>query len=315
MDKQTVLVGVDIGGTNTEVGFVDESGNVVKSTSFATNAHDVAQKFLHKLKSTIDEECARLSDRYVCRGIGIAAPNVNYLNGTIEAPANLNWGTVNLVEILGDDYEQPIRIINDANAAALGEMGFGLAQDMKNFIVITLGTGLGSGIVINGEILHGSSGMAGELGHTTVVVDGRQCGCGKTGCLEAYVSANGIRRTTIELMSQMPYDGVLATVSFDKLTAKMVSDAAHKADPLALAVLERTGSILGRKLADVVACLDPEAFILMGGVVNTGELLLEPIRRHFECHLLPVFRGKVAMLSSEMPAGRPAILGATMLLK
>ncbi|MFQ5649111.1 MAG: ROK family protein [bacterium] len=312
--KEAFFIGVDIGGTNTELGFVDTTGHIFAQRSFATDVHETASSFVAQLEEVVEQECAKLSKERVCKGIGIAAPNVNYLQGTIESPANLKWGTINLVALLQQHYKLPIRIINDANAAALGEMRFGLAKEMKSFVVITLGTGLGGGIVINREILNGSNGLAGELGHMTAVVGGRQCACGRFGCLETYVSANGIRRTAIELMSSRLYDSELCGISFDSLTAKMISDAAHKQDALALEVLAFTGKVLGRKLADVAACLDPEAFILMGGVANTGDLMLKPTRKSFEGYLMPVYKGKIPILLSKMQKGHPAILGATTLV-
>ncbi len=315
MGKTELFIGVDIGGTNTEVGFVDISGKMVHCTSFSTSAQEVASQFVNRLGNVIHEGVGHLEERYVCKGVGIAAPNANNFHGTIECPVNLGWGTVNLVELLGERVTVPIRVINDANAAALGEMEFGAAKGMRNFVVITLGTGLGSGIVIHGEILNGAHGLAGELGHTMVVAGGRDCGCGKTGCLETYVSANGIRRTALVLMGRKFYKSELTKVSFAEMTAKAISDAALAGDQLALDVLEQTGKVLGRKLADVVAFCDPEAFVIMGGVANAGELLLEPTRRYCIGNLLPAHKGRVCILQSKMKPGEPAVLGAAMLMK
>lgn len=314
MNRNVCWAGVDIGGTNTEVGFLDSSGNFLLQAGFPTNAEGSPQKFVDKLRDVLDSNQAQLTHSHEFRGIGLAAPNVNYVSGLIESPVNFDWGTINLVDLLAQHYDIPIRIMKDANAAALGEMKYGLAQGMKNFVVITLGTGLGSGIVVNGELVHGANGLAGEIGHTVAINNGRRCACGRQGCLETYTSANGLRRTTLELMSTKSYNSELREISFNDLTAKMISDAAGEGDQLALAVLDFTAQILGRKLADVVAFLDPEAFIVMGGVARTGDLLLAPTREYFEAHLLTMYKGKVSILRSNMKDGQAAILGAATLV-
>jgi glucokinase len=314
MKNNTYWVGVDIGGTNTKVGFIDRFGNFLIQLDFRTNADAPPKKFVEKLRQILDSSQSRIDKSLKIGGIGLAAPNVNYLSGLIEAPVNFEWGTIDLVKLLKRHYDLPIRIIKDSNAAALGEMTHGLAKNMKNFIVITLGTGLGSGIVVNGEIVNGANGLAGEIGHTVAVDNGRHCACGRQGCLEAYVSANGICKTAIEMLSDKSYHSVLHNMNVNQLTAKVISEAAADGDELALQTLDFTAQILGRMLTDITAILNPEAFIITGGVANTGDLLLAPTRKYFESHLLPMYNGKIAILNSNMRDGQAAILGAASLV-
>lgn len=314
MNNSDIYLGIDIGGTNTTLGFVDKSGDCKIEASFATQDHKDISKFISHLVEIIKENFKKISDNYICKGMGIAAPHVNFLNGAIKASANLNWGDVNLVELLKPHFNFPIAIINDANAAALGEMAYGAAKEMKNFVVITIGTGFGSGLVINRNILNGANGLAGELGHTNAVTNGRKCACGKLGCLESYVSANGLRQTAFELMRDQNFKSDLYKVDFQNLTSKMISEYANKKDELALAVFEFTGKILGARLADLVAWFDPEAIIMTGGVVKAGELLLVPTRKYFEENLLKNFKGKVHILKSELEDSHPAIFGASLLV-
>lgn len=314
MNKKTYWVGVDIGGTNTKVGFVDGSGNFLEHLNFQTNADEPVQLFVEKLKQTLNVYQSRINDINEVGGIGLAAPNVNYVTGLVEAPVNFKWGTIDLVKLLAQYYNVPIRIIKDSNAAALGEMRYGLAKDMKNFIVITIGTGLGSGIVVNGELIHGAHGLAGEIGHTTAIHYGRHCTCGQEGCLEAYVSAAGICRTAIEMLKDNSHTSALNSVNPKKITVKVISEAAASGDDLAFRTLDFTAQILGRKLADIVAILNPEAFIITGGVANIGDLLLTPTREYFENQLMPMYKGKITILRSNMSNGQAAILGAVSLV-
>jgi len=315
MHKKNVIVGVDVGGTNTGIGFVDTEGRCLLDISLRTREYKTAPDFVSHLVGVVEERFAQMLDEWTLTGIGIAAPYANHLKGTIEAPANLKWGEVDLAGLLRRHYDCPIAIINDANAAALGEMAYGAARGMQSFILITLGTGLGSGIVIAGEILSGAHGLAGEIGHTIAVTGGRACSCGKRGCLEAYVSARGIQRTAADLLAANSVESSLASLNISKLDVEVIAAAAHEKDALALKVFELTGEVLGRHLADVVACLDPEAIILFGGIVNAGEVLLEPTHRHFEANLLSAHKGKVPILKSALQNGRAAILGASLMVR
>lgn len=314
MVKTDVTLGVDIGGTNTVFGYVDRSGRCVADSLMPTNAHEPSERFFTRLHNAAEELFEPIADQCTLKGIGIGAPNANYYKGTIEEPPNLNWGFVDVISTMKKYYHVPIALTNDANAAALGEMLFGAAKGMKDFIVITLGTGLGSGIVANGAMIYGSDGFAGEIGHTTVNPDGRVCGCGRQGCLETYASASGIRRTVLELLCTETVESELREIAFNDLTAEMVSEAARHGDPIACKAFEITGEILGLKLADAVEHLSPEAIVLFGGLAKAGDLLFEPTRRSLEKHLLNIFRNKVKILPSGLTGGNSAVLGASALI-
>jgi glucokinase len=309
-----VALGIDIGGTNTAFGFVDKSGKCVKVSSIPTNSNEPAPVLFNRLHEGIEEIYREISVEYKLIGIGIGAPNANYFKGTVEQPPNLNWGVVNILEILKQYYDLPSAITNDANAAAIGEMQFGAARGMKDFVVITLGTGLGSGIVVNGKLVYGADSFAGEIGHTIVDPNGRECGCGRNGCLEAYASATGIKRTVYELIATTNTPSGLRDISFNQLTAKDISTAADKGDKLALAAFDYTAKTLGLKLADTVAHISPEAIILFGGLALAGDLILLPTKAYMEKYLLPVFRDKVKILPSGLPGGNAAVLGAAALI-
>jgi glucokinase len=312
--RSEVTVGIDIGGTNTVLGFVDGQGTCMAESSIPTLAHEDAESLVARLTVKIREMYAPLSDACVILGIGIGAPNANYYRGTVENPPNLSWkGVTPLAAFFTERFDIPVVVTNDANAAALGEMRFGAARGMRDFIVITLGTGLGSGIVANGELVYGADGFAGEIGHSIVDPQGRWCGCGKRGCLETYASATGICRTVFELLCNMRDESELRDVSYRELTAKRVTEAARKGDAIALAAFDYTGRILGMKLADSVAHTSPEAIILFGGLAHAGDLLFAPTRRSMEEHLLGIFKGKVKLLPSSLPAGNTAVLGAAAL--
>ncbi|MEO8167981.1 MAG: ROK family protein [bacterium] len=309
-----VVIGVDIGGTNTALGFVDESGNCLVETSFPTNAREPADVFVPRLHEQI-ERLNKSVPGIILKGIGIGAPNGNYYRGTVENTPNLSWkGVVPLAAMVNELYNVPVAITNDANAAALGEMKFGAAKGMKDFIVITLGTGLGSGIVVNGEVVYGSTGFAGEIGHTIVDPNGRQCGCGRKGCLETYASATGIRTTVKELLGKSDRQSELRNIPAEDLSAKQIADAAQRGDALAREAFEFTGKILGFKLADSVAHTSPEAIILFGGLAAAGELIFEPTRRHLESNLLNIFQGTVKLLPSQLQERNAAVLGASALV-
>ena len=309
------VVGVDIGGTNTVVGAVNREGELLMEQSLPTRPHEEPEKLVARIYEKIEWLRHELTVARQLRGIGIGAPNGNYYRGTVEDPPNLSWkGVVDIVGLFNKYYQVPIAITNDANAAALGEMLFGAAKGMKDFIVITLGTGVGSGIVANGQLIYGADGFAGEIGHTIYDPGGRQCGCGRRGCLETYASAGGICRTVLELLSQRKEPSELRRYSFEQLNAELITEAAKKGDPIALEAFEYTGHVLGYKLADSVAHTSPEAIILFGGLANAGNLIFDPTKRHLEKNLLPIFRNKIKLLPSGVKRANPAVLGASALI-
>lgn len=309
-EKQKIVAGVDIGGTNTVFGIVDANNKIIFENSFETKPEEGVDSFINRLAHNIKSDCSKLENKYTLSGIGLAAPSANYLNGMIESPANLKWGNVNLIEMMKKYFDLPIVILNDANAAAVGEHTFGAGRGMKNFIVLTLGTGLGSGIFINGELLHGENGLAGELGHTIVDSNGRKCSCGRNGCLETYVSANGIKRSVSYFLCHSNEKSALRNISFNELTSKKISELANTNDPIALKVFEYTGEVLGKALANTVTFFNPEAIIMFGGLADADNLLLAPTSFYFEKYLLNIYKGKVQILKSELQNGRAAVLGA-----
>lgn len=314
MSKLKVVLGIDIGGTNTKFGYVDREGNCLAGTSLATEAQQPAGQFFSRLQENAKSLLETVTGECELAGIGIGAPNANFYKCTIENPPNLKWGRVDVKAEMGRYFDVPLAITNDANAAALGELLFGAALGMKDFILITLGTGLGSGIVSNGELVYGHDGFAGEIGHTVVDPNGRRCGCGKLGCLETYVSATGICRTVLELSCHSTTPSELRYFSAAELSSELVYQAALRGDPLALEAFDFTGRILGVKLADSVAHLSPEAIFFFGGLANAGDLLFNPTRQSMEEQLFPVFRNKVKLLPSRLTERNPAILGAGALI-
>jgi glucokinase len=313
MDRFKIAVGVDIGGTNTVFGFVDEIGNCLYESSIPTNPSDGAESLFLRIFEKIDESFSILN-KYDLIGIGIGAPNANYYKGTIEQPPNLGWGIVNVVDLVKKYSNVPVAITNDANAAAIGEMVFGAAKGMKNFIVITLGTGLGSGIVVNGELVYGADGFAGEIGHMIYDINGRECGCGRRGCLETYASASGIKRTVFELLAENNSPSILREFTFNSLTSKDIYNAALKGDQIAIEAFDRTAKILGAELADVVACFSPEAIILFGGLANAGNLIFQSTKQYMESFMLNIFKDKVMLIPSGLPNGNSAVLGSAALI-
>ena len=314
MRTDNFVIGIDIGGTTTSFGFVDRNGSLICDTALDTQPDQPAHDLVSRLCDGIEKLRSTLLPQSTLSAIGIGAPNANYLLGTVENPPNLGWGaTTNLVELFRQRYDLPIAITNDANAAAIGELLFGGARGMKHAIVITLGTGLGSGIIVNGELLYGADGFAGELGHTVVDPAGRQCACGKQGCLETYVSATGICRTVSELLGQRRDQSRLRGVNFNELTSKQIYEAACDNDPIALEAFQITARILGMKLADAVAHTSPEAIFLSGGLAAAGDLLVAPAQRYLDEFLFNPYKGKVKLLRSELPEGSGAILGAAAL--
>ncbi|GAA4851717.1 ROK family protein [Algivirga pacifica] len=310
-----VTIGIDIGGTNTKIGIVDREGSCLVYKSIETAADQPVEVFLSLLFKAIEDLKETLTEPHDIKAVGIGAPNGNYYAGTIEKAANLKgWGDyVPLANIISERLGIPVSLTNDANAAALGEMKYGVAKGMKNFIVITLGTGLGSGIIVNGDLLYGHDGFAGEFGHINVVPNGRQCGCGSKGCLETYVSATGLVRNMIELIAENNGGSHLDQYNFHTISSKMIFDAAEDGDPIAAQAFEMTGEILGKALADAIAIFSPEAIILFGGMASSGDRIMEPTRRAMEEHTIRVFKGKTKLLISDLKGDNTAILGASAL--
>ncbi len=304
-------IGIDIGGTNTKLGVVDEKGSVVKRHEFKTTDYGSFSTYVEGLLRAIEFVTAATDGQ--CQGIGIGAPNSNYYTGTIDCAPNLPFGdSAPMVETLRTalGYKH-IYITNDANAAAMGEKIYGGGRNLDHFIVITLGTGLGAGIIVDGKLLYGADGLAGELGHVKINANGRVCGCGGRGCLETYCSATGIKRTFLEMVSKYNGQSTIANVPWDELDARVIEDAAKEGDIPALETYKVTGNLLGRALSDFVHFSRPSAIFLFGGPVKSGDLLLEPTRASLEHNLMPIFKGKIKVLPSELPQADAAILGAS----
>lgn len=316
MDKPYVI-GVDLGGQTAKFGIVDARGNVLKQTAIRSNTQNTPDEFINDLAEGIKKLIANEYDINQIRGIGVGAPNGNYYTGCIENAANLTWAknqVVHFAEMLTNHIGIPVALTNDANAAAVGEMTYGVARGMKNFIMITLGTGVGSGIVINGNVVYGHDGFAGELGHTCAVRNnGRICGCGKTGCLEAYASAMGVARTAREIIELTDRKTTLRNIPAENITSKDVFDAAIDGDQVAQDIFAFTGRMLGEKFADFVAFSAPEAIILFGGLTKAGDLIYKPIVESMNLNLLPIWRGKIKVLFSTLKESDAAILGASAL--
>ncbi len=312
--RKEITLGIDIGGTNTAFGLVDRDGVCVAISKIPTRGDEPAERLFERIFSAFNQLWEDKKEGYELRGIGIGAPNGNYFSGCVENPPNLSWDRANMVELSQKYYDLPVKVTNDANAAALGEMLFGAAKTMKNFIEITLGTGLGSGIVVNGQVVYGNDGNAGEMGHIIAVHEGRLCNCGRRGCLETYASASGIRRTVEEMLDKSERSSLLRNLPAGSLTSKEIARAAAKGDALALEAFQFTAEILGRTLADAVAILSPEAIILFGGLAQAGELLFAPLRKAYEENVLNIFSGKVKILPSGLDADQAAILGAGALI-
>ena len=313
MDKPYVI-GVDLGGTNTVFGIVDARGNVVVNASIKTAVHNEIELYLDDLVVGLNMLIEQVGGKDKIRGIGVGAPNGNYFNGSIEFAPNLPWkGKIPLAQMLQERIGIPVALTNDANAAAIGEMTYGAARGMKDFIVITLGTGVRSGIVVGGQLVYGHDGFAGELGHMIVRRNGRMCGCGRQGCLETYTSATGVARTAREYLSIRSDESLLRSVDVESITSKDVYDAAMQGDALALEIFEATGAILGESFADFVTFSSPEAIILFGGLTKSGDLLMNPIKHHMEKNLLPIYKGKTKLLFSQLKESDAAVLGASAL--
>ncbi len=313
--KKKVAIGIDIGGTNIVFGFIDEKGNILHSGQLKTQSFLDGAMFVKEMSTQIISRIKNINEDIEIIGIGIGAPNGNFYNGTIEFAPNLKWkGIIPLVELFKTYFDIPVYLTNDANAAALGEMIYGGAKNMKNFIMITLGTGLGSGIVVNSNVVYGHDGFAGEIGHVIVNEDGRQCGCGRKGCLETYCSATGIKKTVIELLSENNANSILSNSIHNGISGKEISEAAAKGDELALKAFDYTSNILGKALANAVAFTSPEAIFLFGGLSLSGDLLFKPTKRYMEDNLLQIYRNKVKILASELDGNNAAIVGAAALV-
>ncbi len=312
---QDLVIGIDVGGQTSKCGIVDARGTVVEQTVIRTDTHDTVETFIAELAEALNRIIAAAKAEGRIRGIGVGAPNGNYYTGCIENAPNLKWAheRVEFAKLLSEQMNGiPVSLTNDANAAAVGEMTYGAARGMKNFIMITLGTGVGSGIVINGEVVYGHDGFAGELGHTCAVRhNGRQCGCGKHGCLEAYCSAMGVARTAREWLEMSDEPSELR--SLDRITSKDVYEAAKDGDKMALKIFEFTGRILGEKLADFIEFSAPEAIVLFGGLARSKEFLTEPILTAMNANVLPLWRDKVKLIYSSLKESDAAILGASAL--
>ncbi|MCD4770583.1 MAG: ROK family protein [Bacteroidales bacterium] len=307
-----ITVGIDIGGTNTVLGVVDRKGNVIEEGAIRTTDFPVVEDFVKALTKAINDLLG--SKKYVLKGIGIGAPNGNYHKGTIELAPNLKWkGIIPLAGMVEKSIGKPVFLTNDANAAALGEMMFGGAREMKDFIILTLGTGLGSGIVVNGEVIYGHTGFAGEYGHIIMFPGGRDCGCGRQGCLETYVSATGIVRTVQWLLGEMRDESKLRKIHTSDLTSKIIADAARKKDPVALEAFDYTAEVLAYAIVNAVVVTSPEAIFLFGGLSNAGNLLFDPVRKYIDELILPVFKGTVSILPSGIPENNAAVLGSAAL--
>ena len=310
-----LVIGIDVGGQTSKCGIVDARGTVLAQTVIRSDETENVDEFIASLAEALNRIVSEAGVEGRIRGIGVGAPNGNYYTGTIESAPNLKWGheRVEFAKMLSAKMDGiPVSLTNDANAAAVGEMTYGAARGMKNFIMITLGTGVGSGIVIDGNVVYGHDGFAGELGHTCAVrYNGRACGCGKTGCLEAYCSAIGVARTAREWLEMSDEPSELR--SLDKITSKDVYDAAKDGDKLAIKIFEYTGRILGEKFADFIEFSAPEAIVLFGGLARSKEFLTEPIINAMNANVLPLWRNKVKLVYSSLKESDAAILGASAL--
>lgn len=318
MNEQQVLkpyvIGLDLGGTNSVFGIVDSRGEIKATTAIKTQGYDNVEDYVDACVKALEPVIEQVGGIGQIKAMGIGAPNGNYYNGTIEFAPNLSWGHDGIVP-LADMFKQrlgiPVALTNDANAAAIGEMIYGVARGMKNFIMITLGTGVGSGIVVNGQLVYGSDGFAGELGHVIVRRDGRPCGCGRKGCLETYCSATGVARTARDLLSSTDQPSSLRELNPDEITSLDVAIAAEKGDKLANDIYEFTGRILGEACSDFAAFSSPEAFIFFGGMTKAGDLIMKPIKKAYDENVLKIYKDKAQFLVSGLEGSSAAVLGAS----
>lgn len=313
---QQLAIGIDIGGTGTKFGIVDRNGNILFSSEISTRGHKEIGSFIDELFKSLYPLIDKAGGPGRIKGIGVGAPNGNYYTGTVEYAPNLPWkGILPLAKLVKDKFELPVILTNDANAAAIGEMMYGAAKGMKDFIMITLGTGVGSGIIANGKLVYGHDGFAGELGHTIIIPNGRlHEGTGKYGSLESYASATGVRLTALEMLKKSKEDSLLRKLKPESIDSKKVYEAAIAGDKLAKEIFEFTGQILGLALANFVMFSSPEAIILFGGLTKSGDLILKPTRENMEANLIQVFQNKVKILVSHLREADAAILGASALV-
>ena len=309
------VMGIDIGGTNTVFGIVDARGTVIASSSIKTQKHAKFEDYLDELHTEAMRLIRANDAEDKIHGIGIGAPNANYYTGLIDDAVNLPWPSpIPLAEMVRQKFGIPVAVTNDANAAAMGEMTYGAARGLKDFIMITLGTGVGSGIVINGNLVYGHDGLAGELGHVIVKRNnGRLCGCGRTGCLETYCSATGVARSAREFLEIRTESSLLRNIPVDQITSKDVYDAAMNGDKIAKEIFEYTGTILGEAMADMTVFSSPEAFVLFGGLAKAGDLIMKPLKEAMDRNMLSMFKGKPKVLLSELKEADAAVLGASAL--
>lgn len=312
--EKPYVAGMDIGGTNTVFGIVNARGEILGSSAIKTRDYEKIEDYIEAICSNLNELIVSLDCVGKIRGMGVGAPNGNYYRGTIEQAPNLQWkGIIPLAQMLQDKLGFPVALTNDANAAAIGEMTYGVAKGMKHFIMITLGTGVGSGIVVDGKLVYGKDGFAGELGHVIVHENGRSCGCGRKGCLEAYCSATGIARTAKEILETTDKPSLLRDIPRESLTSKDLYDAAVKGDAVALEIFKQTGELLGKAFANFVVFSSPEAIILFGGLTKAGDYIFKPIKEAMEANMLNIFKGKTKLLVSGMKDTDAAVLGASAL--
>lgn len=318
--EKSLVVGVDIGAQSSKLGIVDARGNIL-CQSVITSLQNELSEYVNDLVKAIEALIDQVGGKHLIKGVGIGAPNANYYKGTIECAANLTWGRdangqgiyIDFAKIVSSRLGIPVAMTNDANAAAIGEMTYGAAKGMKNFIMITLGTGVGSGIVVDGKVVYGHDGFAGELGHTISIRDGRQCSCGLKGCLEAYTSAIGVARTAQERIKNSETPSLLREIPVDKITSKDVYDAAKKGDKMALEIFDFTANLLGEAFANFIAFSAPEAIILFGGLTKSREFIEKPIIESMNKNVVSIWKNKVKILFSQLKDSDAAILGASAL--
>lgn len=310
---KSLVIGLDLGGTNSVFGVVDSKGEIIATTSIKTQAYPSVDQYIMESVKAIKQIAEQVGGMEKIRAMGIGAPCGNYYKGTIEHAANLVWakGIVPLANMFVNELGIPVVVTNDAKAAAMGEMKYGVAVGMNNFVELTLGTGVGSGIVANGQLIYGFDGFAGELGHMIVEPNGRPCGCGRKGCLETYCSATGVVRTTIAMLEESPEATSLRDIATDKLTSYEVYKAAMAGDTMAQEVFKQTGRRIGIACANIATFLSPEAFIFFGGLAQAGELLLRPIEEAYNENVLSLYKGKARFLMSGLDGAKAAILGAS----
>lgn len=315
-EQKPYVIGLDLGGTNSVFGIVDRRGTIVATTSVKTQEQNDVEVYVDNCCTALKKIIEEVGGIEKIQAMGIGAPDANYYTGIIDNPANLPWkGEIPLAKMFSDRLGIPVALTNDANAAAIGEMAYGAAKGMKNFIMITLGTGVGSGIVVNGQVVYGSDGFAGELGH--VIVDksseARSCGCGRKGCLETYCSATGVARTAKMIVSSSERPTLLRNIPLDEITSMDVAIAAGQGDEVAKEIFEYTGKILGEACADFAAFSSPEAFIFFGGLTKAGDLLMDPIKKAYDENVLFLYKNKAQMIVSELDDAGAAVLGASAL--